>query len=199
MDRRAALAAGARILEIVTGEKGVRQRVLLLPGLGNSGPDHWQSHWEKANPEFTRVEQRDWYTPSAEIWVEQLNREIVSSSTPAILVAHSLGCSLVARWSREHRGPVAGAMLVAPSDVEAAIYPAGTTGFTPMLVESLPFRSIVVASSDDPWVSVERATEFARGWESEFVLLGPRGHIGSLAMLGLWPEGRTILQVLLNA
>jgi uncharacterized protein len=33
--------------------------VLILPGLDNSGPEHWQTHWQKQNPHFVRVEQRD--------------------------------------------------------------------------------------------------------------------------------------------
>src|SRR5687768_8137255 len=104
-------------------------RVLILPGLGNSGPDHWQTHWERAYPEFLRVVQENWDTPSADAWVDRLHREIIASTTPAILVAHSLACCLVARWALKRSGPVAAALLVAPSDVEAPTYPAGTTGF----------------------------------------------------------------------
>ena len=157
-----------------------KHRVLLLPGLGNSGPDHWQTHWEQAFPEFVRVIQTDWDTPSADVWVEQLHREIMSSTTPAILVAHSLACCFVARWALTHSGPVAAAFLVAPSDVEAANYPSGTTGFSPMPLLKLPFKTLVVASSDDEYVPLHRGKQFAEAWGSEYVLLGAqigRAHV----------------------
>ena len=173
-----------------------KHRLLVLPGLGNSGPDHWQTHWERAFPEFVRVVQADWDTPSADVWVEQLHQNILSTTTPAILVAHSLACCLVARWALAHSGPVAAAFLVAPSDVEAPNYPSGTTGFSSMPLRSLPFNSLVVASSDDEYVPLLRGKEFAEAWGSEYVLVGDRGHIGSAAKLGMWPEGLALLNKL---
>jgi predicted alpha/beta hydrolase family esterase len=171
-------------------------RVLILPGLGNSGPDHWQTHWERAHPEFVRVTQENWDTPSADAWVERLHREIIASTTPAILIAHSLACCLVARWALTHSGPVVAALLVAPSDVEAPNYPTGTTGFAPMPLQPLPFRSLVVASTDDEYVPIARGKQFADAWQADYVLLGARGHIGSAAKLGMWPEGFTLLNKL---
>lgn len=168
-------------------------RVLLLPGLGNSGPDHWQTHWEGAFPDFVRVVQDDWDTPSAEAWVERLHREITASTTPAILVAHSLACCLVARWALMHSGPVAAAFLVAPSDVEAPNYPSGTTGFSPMPMQALPFKSLVVASTNDEYVPTARGRQFAEAWGAQYVSLGARGHIGSGAKLAMWPEGLALL------
>ncbi|GAB7541246.1 RBBP9/YdeN family alpha/beta hydrolase [Cupriavidus sp. 8B] len=168
-------------------------RVLLLPGLGNSGPDHWQSHWQAAFPDFARVVQDDWETPDAADWVDRLHRTILADDTPAILVAHSLACCLVVRWAQAHTGPVAGALLVAPSDVEASSFPPGTSGFKPMPLHRLPFRSLVVASSDDEYVSPTRAKKFADAWGADFVLLGARGHMGDAAKLGMWSEGVELL------
>ncbi len=173
-------------------------RILLLPGLGDSGPSHWQTHWQAAHPEFQRVVQDDWETPVAEEWVARLHRYIAADTSPALLVAHSLACNLVIRWAMQHSGPVVAAMLVAPSDVEAPSYPAGTTGFTPMLLHRLPFSSLVVASTDDDYVSTERARCFADAWGSEYLQLENRGHIGSAANLGMWPEGMAILQRLVQ-
>ena len=84
---------------------------------------------------------------------------------PVVFAAHSLGCALVAHWaaSSKQLTRVRGALLVAPSDVEAPSYPAGTVGFAPMPLRKLPFSSIVVASSDDEYVAPERATQLHRG------------------------------------
>ncbi len=82
-----------------------RTRVLLLPGRGNSGPDHWQTYWEQAFPNFERVLQSNWETPDVSDWIRNLHEAIARDSRPAIFVAHSLllpgrtlgRCSLRAR------------------------------------------------------------------------------------------------------
>src|SRR5262249_52621155 len=76
--------------------------VLILPGLGNSGPEHWQTHGERQNPNFTRVEQRDWDKPDREDWIATLDKAIGAQPTPPLLVAHSLSCALVAHWAARH-------------------------------------------------------------------------------------------------
>jgi len=176
-----------------------RPRILLLPGRGNSGPDHWQTYWEQANPGFERVLQSNWETPDARDWIKNLHETIMRENRSAILVAHSLACCLVAHWAAVYSGPVDGALLVAPSDVDAAAFPPGPVGFSPMPLQPLPFRSIVVASTNDERVSVERSRQFAAAWGADYVLLGARGHIGSAAKLGNWPEGMILLNRLLGA
>jgi predicted alpha/beta hydrolase family esterase len=172
--------------------------ILLLPGLGNSGTDHWQTHWEREFG-YERLFQNDWDTPCVQDWVERLQTRIVADDTPKILVAHSLACCLVAHWAQVHRGPVAGALLVAPSDVEGPNYPSGTVGFAPMPLNVLPFPTMVVASTDDEYVPLARGRHFAQAWGSDYRLIGPRGHIGSAAKLGLWQEGQTLLAALQEA
>jgi len=104
--------------------------VLTLPGLWNSGPAHWQTHWEAKHPSWRRVLQREWETPQCSEWVDALRLAISTCERPPVLAAHSLACVLVARWAYSpNPGAIAGAFLVAPSDVEAPSYPAGTTGF----------------------------------------------------------------------
>ena len=169
--------------------------VLLLPGLGNSGPDHWQTHWQRAFG-YGRVEQEDWDTPHVNDWIERLHSRIVVNVQPKILVAHSLACCLIAHWSQSHSGPVVGALLVAPSDVEGPNYPPGTVGFAPMPLGRLPFSSIVAASTNDPYVPLERGRQFAGAWGADYRLLGARDHVGSAAKLGLWAEGQALLDEL---
>jgi predicted alpha/beta hydrolase family esterase len=170
--------------------------VLILPGLYNSGPDHWQSRWESAHPEFRRVLQDDWEHPRCADWVARLEAAVLA--TPgAVLVAHSSSCALVAHWAgAAESGGVRGALLVAPSDTEAASYPAGPTGFDPMPLARLPFPTIVVASTDDPYVTLERARMFADAWGSRLVTVGDAGHINGQSGLGDWPAGFALLQEL---
>jgi predicted alpha/beta hydrolase family esterase len=164
---------------------------LLIPGLWNSKPEHWQSYWEKL-PRFQRVNQRDWDTPRCEEWIAELDRVVVSLHFDVILVAHSLGCVTVAHWSRtypDHAKRIKGALLVAPSDVEAPSFPIGSTGFLPMPLERLPFHSTVVCSSNDEWVREERAELFAKSWGSDLSVIDKAGHIGDASGLGMWPDG----------
>ncbi|HSY83355.1 MAG TPA: alpha/beta hydrolase [Gemmatimonadaceae bacterium] len=171
--------------------------ILLIPGLWNSGPEHWQSYWEGARSDCRRVEQSDWQTPRRADWVEALDRAIGAAAGDVVLAAHSLGCATVAHWAATAgvgtREKVRGALLVAPSDVEAPNYPTGTVGFRPMPLEPLSFATIVMASQDDIWVSAARAEAFARAWGSRFVDVGNRGHINSDSKLGAWPEGQALL------
>ena len=170
--------------------------VLILPGLYNSGPDHWQTHWEAENPGFRRVVQAEWERPRCADWVATLN-DAITTTPGAVLVAHSSACALVAHWSRTHpSGAVHGALLVGPSDPEAPSYPEGPTGFGPMPLQRLPFRSIVVASTDDRFVSLGRAQSFAEAWGSRFVSIPGAGHLNSESQLGSWPTGFKLLQEL---
>jgi len=170
---------------------------LILPGLHNSDPEHWQSRWEARHENVYRVIQDDWVTPRCADWVSKLDEAVAVGGPDAVLVAHSAGCALVAHWATvQSRRRVRGALLVAPSDSEAPSFPSGPTGFAPMPLQRFPFPSIVVASCDDPFVTVSRAQLFAKAWNSEFVMIGKAGHINSDSALGYWPQGVALLRSL---
>lgn len=171
--------------------------ILIHPGLGNSGENHWQSIWGKRFPEFRRILQKNWDTPVCNEWIQTLDKEIMKfSPEKVILVAHSLACTTVSYWAARYKRKIKGALLVGPSDTEAESYPPGTTGFKPVPLHLLPFRSIVVISSNDPFVSVERALLFAEKWGSELVNLGNAGHINVASGHGEWEEGLVYLKKL---
>jgi serine hydrolase len=168
--------------------------VLLIPGLWNSGPQHWQTHWEAKHPDWRRVQQRDFNRADRDEWVRTLNDAITAQTSPVVLAAHSLGCSLVAQWTKDTGGAgVAGAFLVGPSDVEAPHYPEEGRSFTEVPRVRLPFPSIVVASNNDDFVSLDRAQTFADAWGSRLVDIGPAGHINAASGYGPWPEGEAML------
>lgn len=174
-------------------------KILLLPGLYDSGPDHWQSHWERVLSNTVRVVQSDWDTPARDEWVTTLERAVAEHGSNVMLVGHSTACALIAFWAEQTSRRVRGALIVAPSDTEAPSYPKGPTGWTPMPMNLLPFPSIVVASTDDEYVSEERAKFFATAWGSSFISIGHAGHINSASGLGDWPLGRELLVELMEA
>jgi len=174
-------------------------RVLLLPGWLNSDPAHWQSRWERRHG-HVRVEQDDWLWPRRGDWMARLDEVVQGSHEPVVLVAHSLGCQLVAAWSAHsrHTARVRAAMLVAPPDPEREDMPPNLFSWRPVVRQRLPYASLVVTSLDDPYCAPERATQMASDWGSASVGIGARGHINGASGLGDWPEGLALLQALIE-
>lgn len=168
--------------------------VLIIPGLGGSGPGHWQSLWQARLPNARRVEQADWDRTDRADWIARLDDAVAQAEHPPILVAHSLSCALVACWAASHRRPVHAALLVAPADIESDTHtPLEAHVFRPLHMRRLPFPTIVVASRDDPYVAFGRATEMAKAWGAELVNIGNAGHINTAAGYGEWPQGERLL------
>lgn len=174
--------------------------VLIVPGIGGSGPEHWQSRWELTHPRWRRVEQRDWDNPVLEQWLAPLDSAVAQHGPTTILVAHSLGCLLVAHWACRAPSPtlprVAAALLVAPPDPAGPSFPAQAATFGPTPSRRLPFPTLVVASTDDPYGSQAHAEHCARAWGSRFVCIGAAGHINACSGLGDWPQGLGLLEEL---
>lgn len=174
--------------------------VLILPGWQNSGAGHWQSRWESSHG-YQRVEQHDWQQPLRGDWVARLEDVILGCDEPVVLVAHSLGCILTAAWAAHSRNTqrVKGALLVAPPDVDREEVRQSLSSWAPVPLNLLPFASIMLASSRDPYCRPERARAFAAAWGSELVDVGPHGHLNADSGLGDWPEAHEKLQALMNS
>lgn len=171
--------------------------VLLLPGWQNSGPAHWQSQWQAAHG-YVRVEQHDWARPLRGDWIARLEDVLLQCEEPAVLVAHSLGCLLVAAWAAHSRNThrVKAALLVAPGDVEREELRPVLTSWAPIPMLTLPFKSTLVASRNDPYCSFERARQFASAWGADLIDAGPQGHLNAASNIGAWPVGHELLQQL---
>jgi predicted alpha/beta hydrolase family esterase len=178
---------------------GARMQILIVPGLGGSGPDHWQSYWERSYPGARRVTQSDWYRPVRSLWLEHL-ATAVDSTPGAILVGHSLGCALIAdlAWRRPDLR-IGGALLVAPADVEREDWVSPQLReFAPLPLGRLPFRAVIVASMNDPYMTIERARFLAEAWGAGLVNAGSCGHINAASGFGPWPAGERILDELVS-
>ncbi len=173
-------------------------KALILPGYGNSGPDHWQSTWEAAHPGFVRVQQRSWEEPALREWVSAIERAVAEAGPHVVLVAHSLACLAVAEWSATSRLLAKGALLVAPPDPSREEFPASITGFDSISDRPLRFPSTLLASSDDPYGSIAYQRARAACWGSRFIEIGAHGHINSESGLGDWGEGYGHLRELLD-
>jgi predicted alpha/beta hydrolase family esterase len=164
--------------------------ILIIPGYTNSGPDHWQSRWEKKLSTARRVEQAEWTKPVREDWVANVVRAIDESDKNVVLVAHSLGVPTAILAAREAKRPIAGAVFVAPPDVaNPSIRPKHLMTFGPYPREKLPYPSLTIASRNDPFCAYEVAEEIATAWGSLFLDAGESGHINAESGHGPWPEG----------
>ena len=168
--------------------------VLILPGWQNSGPDHWQSRWER-NHGYLRVEQHDWQRPLRGDWIARLEEVLLDCSQPAVLVAHSLGCLAVAAWAAHSKNThlVKAALLVAAPDTEREDIAQMLPGWTVPL-QPLPCKSVVFASSNDPFCSFSKAQRYAAGWGAELQPVGECGHINAESGLGDWPDAHSELK-----
>lgn len=175
---------------------------LVIPGLFDSGPDHWQSLWVAQRRNAVRVDLGGWQEPSRDLWVAHLDRAIGRQRGPVVLVAHSLGCLAVAWWAHEasaaRLSKVRAAMLVAPPDVDRPGAHALLRPFAPAPLAPLPFPSLLVASQDDHYADFTRLAGLAGAWGSELIDVGRLGHINAESDLGDWPQGLGLLDRLIH-
>lgn len=164
--------------------------VLIIPGLGNSGPDHWQSRWEAKLSSARRIAQADWDRPDFTAWTARIAEAVAAAEKPVILVAHSLGVIAAVHAAPMFNGKVAGGFLVAPpSELARTTYPAIDPRFYPAPTEPLPFPAVLVASRSDPFVAYREAEDMAYAWGAALADAGFSGHINTQSGHGPWPEG----------
>ncbi|HEV7317979.1 MAG TPA: alpha/beta hydrolase [Ensifer sp.] len=168
--------------------------IIILPGIGGSGETHWQTHWQRENPDMRRFQPADWDRPDLKDWIAALDRAVSAADQPPLLVAHSLACLLVAHWQKASTQPVAGAFLVSVPDPASDAFPADASGFAKVPEDRFRFPSLVVASVNDPFGSIGYQRTRAAQWGSDIVEAGPLGHVNGKSGLGDWPAGQTLLQ-----
>lgn len=183
----------------------MQHTTLIVPGLHGSGPDHWQSWIETQLPCARRIADIDWEQPILARWANAVRDAIDASPGPVWVLAHSFGClaSVVAVADRpEH---VAGLMLVAPADPDR-FTPSGLRDIARYHQQNslsqsiprhvLPSPSLVVASTNDPWVRLSSAAYWAECWGSQLLDIGPAGHINVDSGHGPWPQGLALFRAL---
>lgn len=164
-----------------------RVRLLVIPGLHGSGPDHWQSRLERAQPGSVRIAIDDWGHADLDRWAAAIDAVLHSRRAEAwVAVAHSFGCLALAHHAARSAGGrgrgIGGALLVAPANPDRF-------GLDERpLAQALPFASTLVVSANDPWMSHADALYFGRRWGSQIVEAGEAGHINPATGYGAWPE-----------
>jgi predicted alpha/beta hydrolase family esterase len=168
-------------------------KLLIVPGHQALGEGHWQTLWLGSMPDAQLVELSGWKHPNKGEWVEALDDAIADCAAPPILVGHALGCLAILHWAAEYEREIRGALLVAPVDVERAKGQEPWRSFAPIPRTTLSFPAVVVASSDDPGMRLERARSLAAEWGARFVGLGACGQVDQASGHGPWPRGQALL------
>lgn len=169
---------------------------VFVAGYGNSIDGHWQEAWHKTIQNSHWVEQADWDNPDCSDWVEALDTLLTTLEGPILLVTHSLGGSTLVEWNKKadkHSANIVGALMVAVPDVHSDYFPSAISGYQDLPLQPLPFPSLLLASTDDPYATFERAEYFAKHWGSSLTNVGALGHINVASNVGIWPDGLTIL------
>lgn len=168
-------------------------KYIIIPGWKGSGPDHWQTYWQKKLFPSSRVSVSSWDEPNPEDWVKAINSAVEAANNEVVIVAHSLGCIAFTKWvSNAHPHLVAkiqGALLVAPADVERPDCPSTIKTFAPIPSQRLPFKSIIIGSENDPAASKKRIQTFSKNWGAQCEIIGKVGHINTLSGHTEWING----------
>lgn len=192
----AAVEGSLRLEAIMSSASTISQRpdsppeFVLVPGLRDSGPAHWQTHWEMPLA-ARRVVQDDAHVGELERWSARVVEVASRGRRDVVLVAHSFGCLAAVHAAPRLVARLRALMLVAPASPSK--FDVGSK-----LRDTLDVPSLLVASHDDPWLDFDDARALARRWSSRLHDLGHAGHINSESGYGPWPEGRELLTALVD-
>ncbi len=180
----------------------VHPTVLIVPGLRDHVPQHWQTLLAQELPEARSVPPMGRTDLDCAARVRALEDAVAAIDGPVLLVAHSGGCIMVAHWAMQTRraGRVHAAMLATPPDFERPM-PAGYpsmadlagAGWFPVPKGALPFPSVVLTSDDDPLGQRDRVEDLGRGWGSRLLHLGAVGHLNPASGFGPWPRAKELV------
>lgn len=179
--------------------------VLIVPGLRDHVPQHWQTLLAAALPDSVTVPPMGRADLDCQARVDAIEDAARAIDGPIVLVAHSGGCIMVAHWARQTQRPVDAALLATPPDFDSpmpADYPSlaelGAAGWLPVPREPLPFPSLVCASRNDPLARLPRVLELARDWGSRVEDLGEVGHLNPASGYGPWPQAQALIAGLMR-
>ena len=167
--------------------------ILMIPGRGGAGENHWMSRWAAKIASARIVEGIDWLKPDRFVWVERIVAEARLAKRPVVLVAHSLGVAAAMQAVHEMHAGIAGGFFVAPPDLTPSETLAPEfVDFAPYPAVKLGFPAITIASRNDPACSYERAEELAAEWNTLLIDAGESGRIDEASGHGPWPEGSMV-------
>ena len=169
---------------------------VIVPGVGGSDHDHWQSWLQRQLMSCSRVEQQDWNLPILKQWIQNFTATILPINEPVQIVAHSYGCLTTVAAIHEHpelAKKIKKVVLVAPANPSRF----GDQGFArnsandyAMYFHQIKLRvpTDMIISENDPWLNFDDAQALAHSWNIQAINLGQVGHINVASGFGPFPE-----------
>ena len=169
---------------------------IIVPGVGGSGQNHWQSWLQRRLMSCSRVEQHDWNKPLLAQWVANFVSATLKVEASIQVVAHSFGCLTAVAAIHQHpelAKKIKKLILVAPANPSRF----GENGFARDSVGNYTefFHNIklyiptqMIISENDPWLNFEDAKALAQAWKIQPINLGQVGHINVDSGFGPFPE-----------
>jgi len=169
---------------------------IIVPGVGGSEYDHWQSKLQRELVSCSRVQQQDWNLPILKDWVAQFIETLNKAQDPVQIVAHSFGCLTTVAALAQHpevTAKVRKVILVAPANPSRfgeAGFARNSLGNYEAYFHGLKINvaAEMIISENDPWLDFENAQKLAKAWKIRPRNLGQVGHINVASGFGHFPE-----------
>ena len=169
---------------------------VIVPGVGGSEAQHWQSWLQQQIVSSSRVQQKHWDRPVLNHWVSQFVKTVATIEAPIQIVAHSFGCLTSVAALAEHaelRAKVKNLILVAPANParfgESGFARHSLTDYKQYFHQlSIDVPTTLLISENDPWLGYVDALQLAQAWKLTPINLGQVGHINVASGFGPFPE-----------
>ncbi|MCH7336000.1 alpha/beta hydrolase [Acinetobacter sp. NIPH 2699] len=169
---------------------------VIVPGVGGSEAQHWQSWLQQQLVSSSRVQQKYWDRPVLSEWVAQFVKTVAAVQGSVQIIAHSFGCLTSVAALAEHpelKAKVKNLVLVAPANParfgEAGFARHSLTDYKQYFYQlSIDVPTTLLISENDPWLGYVDALQLAQAWKLTPINLGQVGHINVAAGFGPFPE-----------
>ncbi|MEG0348352.1 MAG: alpha/beta hydrolase [Acinetobacter sp.] len=169
---------------------------VIVPGVGGSEAQHWQSWLQQQLVSSSRVQQKNWDRPVLSEWVAQFVKTVAAVKAPIQIVAHSFGCLTSVAALAEHpelSAKVKNLVLVAPANParfgEAGFARHSLTDYKQYFHQlNIDVPTTLLISENDPWLGYFDALQLAQAWKLTPINLGQVGHINVASGFGPFPD-----------
>lgn len=169
---------------------------LIVPGVGGSEYNHWQTCLQHQLSRCSRVQQKDWNHPVLQEWITEFVKALQDIQDDVQVVAHSFGCLTSVAALAQHpelTAKVKKLILVAPANParfgENGFAPNSQTDYSHYFQQvQIQVPATLLISENDPWLSYADAEFLAKAWKLKPINLGQVGHVNVASGFGPFPE-----------
>ena len=179
--------------------------VLLVPGLRDESPAHWQSLLAARLPNARALPARGKENIDLDARIDEIESAVSTAKMPVVIVAHSAGSIATIHWLLRTRLKPLGVLLATPPTFASALppeYPSlaefKKAGWLPLPQARLTAPCIVAASRDDPLGPFGSVGALAHSWGAELVDLGEVGHLNPASGYGEWDQAVPLIRSLVG-